>query len=95
MDVIHKAIVVIILAVVGNLAAVKDVVDVVVTEIVKDVANDNNDLQRLLIKCGYKNFQKWNTKDEFGTSLEDWSDKSYEINGEKIPVSLNLKAFKA
>lgn len=55
---------------------------------------DYTDLKNLLLKCGFKNVENWNTVNEFGHSLNDWSDRTYKVNGKKIPISLNLKAFK-
>lgn len=50
------------------------------------------ELKNLLLSSGYKNVLKWNTTDDFGQSIGDWSDFTHKINGKKFNLNLNLKA---
>lgn len=52
-------------------------------------------LSNLLISCGFIGVQTWNTLEDFGIDLGDWSNKSFVTQTDNIQVSLNLKAIKA
>lgn len=52
-------------------------------------------LSDLLMTCGFINIQCWDTQDDFGVDLNDWSNKGFATPIGNIPVSLNLKAMKA
>lgn len=52
-------------------------------------------LSDLLISCGFCHIQSWNTQDDFGIDLNDWSNKGFATPRGNILVSLNLKAMKA
>jgi predicted SAM-dependent methyltransferase len=52
-------------------------------------------LSELLISCGFNHVQKWNTLEDFGIDLGDWSNKGFDTPTGNIPVSLNIKALKA
>lgn len=51
-------------------------------------------LTDLLISCGFKDVQIWNTKDDFGTDLGDWSNKGFDTPKGNISISLNIKSLK-
>ena len=51
-------------------------------------------LTQLLFDCGFVDVQNWNTEEDFGTDLGDWSNKSFETVAGNFQVSLNLKAKK-
>ena len=51
-------------------------------------------LSHLLEKCGFSNIEEWNTQNDFGKSIGDWSDGVYKTDIGKLPISLNLKALK-
>lgn len=52
-------------------------------------------LSNLLISCGFNCVQTWNTLEDFGVDLGDWSNKGFDTPTGNIPVSLNIKAVKA
>jgi predicted SAM-dependent methyltransferase len=52
-------------------------------------------LSNLLISCGFNGVQTWNTLEDFGIDLGDWSNKGFDTPAGNIPVSLNIKAIKA
>lgn len=52
-------------------------------------------LSNLLISCGFNGVQTWNTLEDFGVDLGDWSNKGFDTPTGNIPVSLNIKAIKA
>ena len=51
-------------------------------------------LSELLSKANFKNAAIWNSKEDFGIELNDWSDGTYNVNNKKIKISLNIKATK-
>lgn len=51
-------------------------------------------LSNLLISCGFNGVQTWNTLEDFGIDLGDWSNKGFDTPAGNIPVSLNIKAIK-
>lgn len=51
-------------------------------------------LTELLILCGFSHVQKWNTDEDFGVNLGDWSNKGFDTPAGNIPISLNVKAVK-
>lgn len=52
-------------------------------------------LTNLLTNYGFNEIKEWNTREDFGISLGDWSEKGFDTPAGKIPVSLNIKALKA
>ena len=44
---------------------------------------------------GFKNLQEWNTKEEFGQSIGDWSDYAQKTKKRKVKLSLNIKGIKS
>lgn len=54
---------------------------------------NKKELKDLLIRTGFKNISEWNTKEDFGESLNDWSDFGHKINNKSYFLSLNLKGF--
>jgi len=52
-------------------------------------------LAKLLTSCGFNHVQTWNTLEDFGIDLGDWSNKGFDTPTGNIPVSLNIKAMKA
>ena len=59
----------------------------------KSIYNMKN-LIELLENCGYKNISTWDTLEDFGLDLGDWSSAKFSVNNKKISISLNLKGFK-
>lgn len=55
---------------------------------------DYKTLSELLNKANFKDVIVWNSKKDFGIELNDWSNASYNVNNQKIRISLNLKATK-
>jgi predicted SAM-dependent methyltransferase len=51
-------------------------------------------LSELLKNVGFKKIENWQSKEDFGIELDDWSNGGYNINKKKIKISLNLKATK-
>ncbi len=51
-------------------------------------------LSNLLISSGFNSVQTWNTLEDFGVDLGDWSSKGFDTPSGNIPVSLNIKAIK-
>lgn len=56
---------------------------------------NKNLLSNLLVSCNFNSVQTWNTLEDFGIDLGDWSNKSFETPAGDIPVSLNIKAVKS
>ncbi|MFH2135427.1 MAG: hypothetical protein ABII81_09680 [Pseudomonadota bacterium] len=52
-------------------------------------------LSRLLTSCGYGFLETWDTSQDFGVSLGDWSDKSFSTPKGEFFISLNMKAVKS
>lgn len=52
---------------------------------------NHSSLMNLLNSCGYINVEAWNTLDDFGADLGDWSNKSFQSSKGPLMVSLNLK----
>jgi len=59
----------------------------------KSVFNSSS-LSDMLLSCGFKHLQAWNTREDFGENLGDWSNKSFKTFKGNIPVSLNIKGIK-
>lgn len=59
----------------------------------KSVYNKNS-LTALLKKCGFKNIVEWNTWEDFGVNLGDWSNAKIKTKITKRSISLNLKGRK-
>lgn len=57
----------------------------------KSVYNKKN-LERLFEMCGYSGVTEWNTIEDFGVDLGDWSSRSFAPPKEMRQISLNLKA---
>jgi predicted SAM-dependent methyltransferase len=55
---------------------------------------DEKSLTNLLEQNSFTKILKWETKEDFGISLGDWSDGTFETKNGFIPISLNLKAIK-
>jgi len=55
---------------------------------------DEKSLTNLLEQNSFTKILKWETKEDFGISLGDWSDGKFETKNGFIPISLNLKAIK-
>ncbi len=53
---------------------------------------DAHCLRDLLLECGYAQVEPWETLQDFGVDLGDWSSKGFKVNGKLFPISLNLKA---
>jgi predicted SAM-dependent methyltransferase len=51
-------------------------------------------LTELLLDSGYDRVEEWETLEDFGVDLGDWSNKSYLTDVGLVPISLNLKARK-
>lgn len=52
-------------------------------------------LAELLAACGFEHMTEWNTLEEFGVHLGDWSETSFQTPKGEFPISLNMKAIKA
>ncbi|AYQ27191.1 MULTISPECIES: hypothetical protein [unclassified Polaromonas] len=52
-------------------------------------------LASLLASCGFEHMAEWNTVEEFGAHLGDWSETGFRTPKGEFPVSLNMKAIKA
>lgn len=55
---------------------------------------DFKNLKSLFEEAGFQSVTQWDTKEEFGELIGDWSHYHEKINGKKIPLSLNLKGLK-
>lgn len=55
---------------------------------------NKHSLSQMLAENKFGNVQEWNTLDDFGVSLTDWSDHDFKTPGGSFPVSLNIKAIK-
>lgn len=51
-------------------------------------------LADLLVACGFAHIAEWNTIEEFGVHLGDWSETSFQTPRGEFPISLNMKAIK-
>jgi predicted SAM-dependent methyltransferase len=51
-------------------------------------------IKNLLTDCGYNYIKEWSTKEDFGVSLGDWSDKTIKSETGNFEISLNVKALK-
>ena len=52
-------------------------------------------LAGLLASCGFEHMAEWNTLEEFGAHLGDWSETGFQTPKGEFPISLNMKAIKA
>ena len=52
-------------------------------------------LTDVLVACGFEHMLEWNTLEEFGTHLGDWSETDFQTPKGKFAISLNMKAIKA
>lgn len=52
-------------------------------------------LAELLAACGFEHMTEWNTLEEFGVHLGDWSETGFQTPKGEFPISLNMKAIKA
>jgi predicted SAM-dependent methyltransferase len=52
---------------------------------------NHSGLMKLLEACGYVDVEAWNTIDDFGVDLGDWSNKSFSSSKGPLMISLNLK----
>ncbi len=52
-------------------------------------------LAELLAACGFEHMTEWNTLEEFGVHLGDWSETGFQTPKGEFPISLNMKALKA
>ena len=55
---------------------------------------DKQNLILILEKAGFTSVTSWDSKEEFGKHIGDWSHYNEKVNGQKIPLSLNLKYLK-
>ena len=55
---------------------------------------DEKTLNNLLLQNYSSNILRWETKIDFGKSLGDWSDRTFDTKRGSIPISLNLKSTK-
>ena len=53
-----------------------------------------NYLYNVLKTNNYENIEEWNTKEDFGQSIGDWSDSFFKTNNGLVLISLNIKARK-
>lgn len=51
-------------------------------------------LSDLLLLCGFDELETWNSQEDFGIDLGDWSSKNFSTQNGEFPVSLNIKALK-
>lgn len=51
-------------------------------------------LANLLAACGFAHVAEWNTLEEFGVHLGDWSETGFKTPKGEFPISLNMKAIK-
>jgi hypothetical protein len=52
-------------------------------------------LADLLAAHGFECIEEWNTLDEFGVHLGDWSETGFQTPKGEFQISLNMKAVKA
>lgn len=51
-------------------------------------------LSDLLLSCDYAGLDTWNSLEDFGVDIGDWSSKNFSTSKGEFPVSLNIKALK-
>ena len=51
-------------------------------------------LSEILNKINFKEVKNWESEEDFGVQLNDWSSGIYKVNGKKFKISLNVKAIK-
>jgi predicted SAM-dependent methyltransferase len=59
----------------------------------KAVFNEKS-LRDTLTSAGYGDIQLWETEEDFGIDLDDWSSKEFITASGNFPISLNIKATK-
>jgi predicted SAM-dependent methyltransferase len=47
-----------------------------------------------LAACGFEHMAEWNTLEDFGVHLGDWSETGFQTPKGEFPISLNIKAIK-
>lgn len=47
-----------------------------------------------LAACGFEHIAEWNTLEDFGVHLGDWSETGFQTPEGEFPISLNIKAIK-
>ena len=52
-------------------------------------------LKTLFKDAGFENLQEWNTSEEFGQSIGDWSDFEQKTKKGNVALSLNIKGIKS
>jgi len=52
-------------------------------------------LKTLFKDAGFENLQEWNTSEEFGQSIGDWSDFEQKTKKGRVKLSLNIKGIKS